>query len=186
VLELGCGTGAILAGLGSGLALTGLDFSPEMLEIAERRCPHARLHLDDMTTFSLREQFDVVLCVFDTLNHVSTFDGWKSLFERVSTHLVDGGIFIFDINTLGRFRRLADMAPWVHDFDGHTLIMNVEFVDDVHHELIVELGVRLQQVRDALALDFDLVEETDPTGAAPTDESDRAYFVYQRRVRDSR
>jgi len=205
VLELGCGTGAILAGLGSGLALTGLDLSPEMLEIARRRCPHARLHLDDMTTFSLREQFDVVLCVFDTLNHVSTFDGWKSLFERVSTHLVDGGIFIFDINTLGRFRRLADMAPWVHDFDGHTLIMNVEFVDDVHsewdirvfehlqdknyvlhHELIVELGVRLQQVRDALALDFDLVEETDPTGAAPTDESDRAYFVYQRRVRDSR
>lgn len=205
VLELGCGTGAVLAGLGSGLTLTGVDLSPEMLEIAARRCPGADLHLDDMTTFSLPRQFDVVLCVLDTLNHVPTFDGWISMFERVSTHLVDGGIFVFDVNTLGRFRQLADMAPWVHDFDGHTLIMNVVFDDGVHaewdirvfehrpdksyvphHELIVELGVTLKRVRDALADDFELLDERDLAGAAPTDESDRAYFVYQRRVRESR
>lgn len=205
VLELGCGTGAILAGLGSGLAVTGVDLSPEMLEIAARRCPDADLHLDDMTTITLPTRFDVVLCVFDTLNHVPTFDGWISMFERVSTHLVDDGIFVFDINTIGRFRRLAEMAPWVHDFDGHTLIMNVEFDDGVHsewdirvfehredknfvlhHEVIVELGVTLPQLRDALARDFDLLEETDTTGAAPTDESDRAYFVYRRRARGSR
>ena len=205
VLELGCGTGAILAGLGSGLNLAGVDLSPEMLEIAARRCPDADLHLDDMTTFTLPQRFDVVLCVFDTLNHVPTFDGWISMFERVSTQMVDGGIFIFDINTIGRFQRLAEMAPWVHDFDGHTLIMNVEFDDGVHaewdirvfehredrnfslhHEVIVELGVTLSQLRDALARDFELLEETDPTGATPTDESDRAYFVYRRRARDSR
>jgi SAM-dependent methyltransferase len=205
VLELGCGSGAILAGLGSGLNLTGVDLSPEMLEIAARRCPDADLHLGDMTTFSLPQRFDVVLCVFDTLNHVPAFDGWISMFERVSAHLVDGGIFVFDINTIGRFQRLGEMAPWVHDFDGHTLIMNVEFDDGVrsqwdirifehredkvfalHHEVIVELGVTLSRVRDELTLDFELLEETDPTGAAPTDESDRAYFVFRRRARDSR
>jgi SAM-dependent methyltransferase len=204
VLELGCGTGAILAGLGSGLRLTGIDLSPEMLEIAARRCPDAHLHLVDMTTFALPERFDVVLCVFDTLNHVPTFDGWMSMFERVSTHLVDGGIFIFDVNSIGRFQRLAEMAPWVHDFDGHTLIMNVEFDDGahsewdirvferrddsdfvLHHELIIELGITLEQLRGALDCDFELLEETDPTGATPTDESDRAYFVYRRRARGS-
>jgi SAM-dependent methyltransferase len=202
VLELGCGTGAVLAGLGSGLRLTGVDLSPEMLEIAARRCPDAHLHLDDMTTFTLPEQFDVVLCVFDTLNHVHTFDGWLAMFERVATHLVDGGLFIFDINTVGRFQRLAEMAPWVHDFEGHTLIMNVEFDDGVHsewdirvfehrdnknfvlhHEVIVELGVTLQQVRKKLDHDFEPLEETDRSGAVPTDDSDRAYFVYQRRAR---
>ena len=31
VLELGCGTGAVLAGLGSGFSLSGIDQSPEML-----------------------------------------------------------------------------------------------------------------------------------------------------------
>jgi SAM-dependent methyltransferase len=205
VLELGCGTGAVLAGLGSGLSLTGVDLSPEMLEIAGRRCPQAHLLLDDMTTLVLPTRFDVVFCVFDTLNHVPTFDGWLSMFERVSTHLVDDGLFIFDVNTIGRFRRLADMAPWVHDFDGHTLIMNVEFDDGAHaewdirvfehrddmnfvrhHELIIELGVSLEQIREALAHDFDLLEESDPTGATPTDDSDRGYFVYRRRKRDSR
>ena len=41
VLELGCGTGAILAGLGSGFSLTGIDLSSEMLAYARRRCPEA-------------------------------------------------------------------------------------------------------------------------------------------------
>ena len=83
VLELGCGTGAILAGLGSGFTLTGLDLSPEMLTYAKRRLPSARLHHEDMTSFSLGDKFDVVVCVFDTLNHVETFAGWRDVFEGV-------------------------------------------------------------------------------------------------------
>jgi SAM-dependent methyltransferase len=201
VLELGCGTGAVLAGLGSGLALTGLDLSPEMLAYAKRRCPSARLYEGDMTTFSRTEQFDVVLCVFDTLNHVATFEGWQSMFERVHAHLVEGGLFIFDINTLGRLRQLGDSAPWVHHFDQHTLIMNVEFDGRalaqwdirifeqlhekhfvLHHEVITELGVQLDQVKNALTTNFELLEETDPTGEKPSDESARANFVFRRRA----
>jgi SAM-dependent methyltransferase len=41
VLELGCGTGAVLAELGSGLALTGVDRSLPMLDYARRRVPDA-------------------------------------------------------------------------------------------------------------------------------------------------
>jgi SAM-dependent methyltransferase len=200
VLELGCGTGAVLAGLGSGFALTGIDRSSEMLAVARRRCPAARFFEADMTSFDLAERFDVVLCVFDTLNHVANFAGWTEVFERVNGHLSDGGLFLFDLNTLGRLRRLGDAPPWVHDFDGNTLILDVEFDgeglsqwdvrvferrSDDHftlcHERIVELGVPLDQVRSALNADFELVEETDPDGNPPTDESARAYFVYRRR-----
>lgn len=200
VLEIGCGTGAILAGLGSGFTMTGLDLSPEMLDYAARRCPSAHLHLDDMTSFSLPEKFDVVLCVFDTLNHVETFAGWQSVFERVREHLKADGIFIFDVNTLGRLRQLSEMAPWVHHFDENTLIMNVEFDAHsmsqwdirifeqqyenhyvLHHEIIPELGVPLAQIREALGTHFNLLEETDPGGFEPNDDSSRAYFVYQLR-----
>lgn len=200
VLELGCGTGAILAGLGSGLSLTGIDRSPEMLDFARRRCPGAHVIEADMTSFSLAERFDVVLCVFDTLNHVATFDGWERTFERVHEHLNAGGLFIFDVNTLGRLRELGDVAPWVHHFDGHTLIMDVEFDgeslstwdiriferrDDrhftLHHEDIVELGVALDRVRRALDENFELVEQSDASGDPPSDESSRAFFVYRRR-----
>jgi SAM-dependent methyltransferase len=198
VLELGCGTGAILAGFGSALALTGVDLSDEMLEYARRRCPTARFIEGDITSFSLGERFDVIICVFDTLNHVTTFEAWLSTFERVREHLNEGGLFIFDVNTLGRLRQLSEMAPWVHDFDGHTLIMEVEFDDEpmstwdirvfeqrdtrhyvLHHERIAELGVALSEIREALEPRFTLLEETDTQGRAPTDESARALFVFQ-------
>ena len=41
VLEVGCGTGSILARLTTTAALTGLDRSPEMLAIAARKVPSA-------------------------------------------------------------------------------------------------------------------------------------------------
>lgn len=198
VLELGCGTGAILAGLGSGLSLTGIDLSDEMLAYARHRCPPARLIHGDITSFSLDDTFDVVVCVFDTLNHVTTFEGWLSTFERVREHLNVGGLFIFDVNTVGRLRELGEMAPWVHDFEGHTLIMEVELDDEplatwdirvfeqrgareyvLHHERIAELGVPLGDIKRALAPQFTLLDETDTQGDAPTDESSRALFVFR-------
>ena len=201
VLELGCGTGAVLAGLGSGFSLSGIDQSPEMLAIARRKCPTATLYQADITSFSLDERFDVVLCVFDTLNHVPTFAGWRAVFERVSEHLRPAGLFVFDLNTVGRLRSLSESPPWVHHFDGNTLLMDVEFdgesisVWDVQvfehvkddqfqlcHERIVELGVPLAAVRDALEDLFELLEETDPDGNRPDDESERAYFACRRRA----
>ena len=201
VLELGCGTGAILAGLGSGLSLTGIDRSRDMLDIARRRCPWARLVEGDITSFELGEQYDVAVCVYDTLNHVTDFTLWPTVFANVAAHLKDGGLFIFDLNPLGRLRDLGDMAPWVYDFDGHTLVMDVDFSEEplaswhirvfehlgddrfcLHEETIVELGVELDRVRDALAPHLTLVAESDTQGSLPTDQSTRALFVAQRNL----
>ena len=43
-----------------------------------------------MTAFTLPARFDVVICMFDTLNHVPSFDGWLSLFSCVHEHLAPG------------------------------------------------------------------------------------------------
>ena len=53
-----------------------------------------------MASFALGEQFHVVICVFDTLNHLPVFDDWRSLFARVHEHLAEGGLFVFDVNTV--------------------------------------------------------------------------------------
>ena len=196
LLELGCGTGAVLAGLGSGLSRTGIDISPAMLAHARRRCPDARLLTGDITDFDLGETFDVVICVFDTLNHVTSLEGWRSVFAHAAAHLRENGLFVFDINTVGRLRDLGDMAPWVHDFDGHTLVMDVDFRDDplatwdirvferlsdaafrLHHESILELGVSLEVVRALLSPYFEVLEESDLRGSRATDDSVRALFV---------
>jgi hypothetical protein len=170
-----------------------------MLAIAGRKVPRARLVQADMSSFSLGRRFDVVICVFDSLNHLLTFDAWRSTFDAVHTHLADDGLFIFDVNTVGELRRLGAEPPWVHDFEDNVMIMDVAFCEDglsrwdiqifehvgesqylLHHEEIGELGVSLWRIKDALTPAFELLEEVDENGNLPTDESVKAHFVFRR------
>jgi SAM-dependent methyltransferase len=201
LLELGCGTGSVLAGLPESLTLTGLDRSPRMLEIARSRLPSTRLMEGDITSFELDDHFDVLICVFDTINHLPEFASWTALFDRAYRHLNPGGIFLFDLNTVGGLRDTSERPPLLHDFDGNTLIMNVSSSGDedtwlwdirvferltannfvLHHEQIRELAVKLSDVLAALSPKFDLLESTGPADEEPTDESGRAYFAFRRR-----
>ena len=199
VLELGCGTGALLAGLAESYDVAGLDRSPEMLEIAARRLPSAQLSRADITSFRLSRRFDVVICMFDTLNHVPDFSGWQALFGRAHEHLAPGGLFIFDVNTAGRLRRLHGGPSYLEEFDGNVVVMDLEpaggwltmwrtriferLPDDVfrlHEERILELGVPLARLRAALAGRFAVIREESLDGSCVSDESDRVYFVTRR------
>ncbi len=202
LLELGCGTGAMLAGLAPDVAVTGVDQSPEMLTVAARRGLRAELVQADMTAFSLGTRFDVVICVFDTLNHLARFASWREMFDRVHEHLAEGGLFVFDVNTLGRLRRLWQGPAFATDFGENTMIMDVlpagpgdngtgelstwtvrifeRVAGDtfrLHAERIPELGVHLATIREALAANFDVLEEAGLDGSPATDESSRAFFA---------
>jgi SAM-dependent methyltransferase len=199
LLELGCGTGSILARLAPGPTLTGLDRSPEMLAIAATKVPQARLIEGDMASFELDERFDVVICVFDSLNHLVNFEQWTSMFTAVHRHLHEGGIFCFDVNTVGELRRLGDEPAWVYDVGDHVLIMDVttradglsswhiqvfEHVGEMqyrlHEEVIGELAVSLWRIRSALEGAFELLEETSDSGGPPSDESVKAHYAFRR------
>ncbi len=200
LLELGCGTGALLAGLAGSFSVTGVDRSPEMLSVAARAVPGAWLLQADITALTLPDQFDVVICMFDTLNHVPTVDGWLAVFRVAHEHLSDGGLFIFDVNTTGRLRRLCHAPPYLDEFDDTVVVMTVKphrdelvlwetrifhhQVDDVYKlydERIYELGVPLAQIRASLAGRFELLEEESLDGSQVSDRSDRVFFVYRRR-----
>jgi SAM-dependent methyltransferase len=143
LLELGCGTGAVLAGLAELNLLVGIDRSREMLSTAREKIASAQFVEGDLTEFAFHEHFDVIICVYDTLNHLPTFDAWQATFLRVADHLATDGLFLFEVNT-------------------------------------IELGVKRARIKQALAADFDLLEESDPDGRRLTDESARAYYVYRR------
>jgi SAM-dependent methyltransferase len=204
LLELGCGTGSLLARLESPAELVGLDRSPEMLAVAAAKVPGARLLEGDMAAFALGRRFDVVACIFDSLNHLTDLASWDALLGCVHAHLAKGGLFVCDINTVGELRRLGDDPPWVHDFDRGTAIIDVAFAADdrglghsewdirifehvaggryeLHREVIGELGVPLAAFR-ALAADrFVLLEEVDQDGLAATDDSVKAHYAFRQR-----
>jgi len=200
LLELGCGTGALLADLARSYQVTGLDRSPEMLAIAACRVPSARLVTGDMTSFALADRFDVAICMFDTLNHVPDFGGWQALFRCVHEHLSDDGLFIFDVNTAGRLRRLYGGPAYLAEFDGNFVLMTVqpaggwlslwqtrifERLDDdvfrLHEERIPELGVPLARLLAALDGQFLLLTQESLDGGQVSDESDRVFFAFRRR-----
>ena len=200
LLELGCGSGAILAGLDPRLSLVGIDRSPQMLARARARVPRARLLEGDIASFELGERCDAVICVFDTLNHLEPFDAWRTLFARVASALRHGGLFAFDVNTVAQLRRLGEAPPWIRRLEGATVIQHVDWQGEAraiwhvrieerppggglvrHHERIPELGVPLATIAAALEPDFELLECSDDDGAAPSEDSARAYFAYRRR-----
>jgi SAM-dependent methyltransferase len=200
LLELGCGTGSILQRLTGVPTLVGLDLSPEMLAVAGTKAPGAELLEGDLTSFSLGRTFDVIICVFDTLNHLLTFDAWLSAFDSVAAHLAPGGLFVFDINTIGELGRLGEDPPAVYDFRRGVAVVDVAFAHDgedsglsswdirvfedrgggsytLHRERIGELGVRLAVVRAEVERRFDLLELTDEEGRPAGDDSVKAHFV---------
>jgi trans-aconitate methyltransferase len=70
----------MLAQLRPDYAVTGLDLSPQMLAVAREKVPDVRLVEGDMTAFRLEERFDVVLCVFDSINHLLDYAAWEAVF----------------------------------------------------------------------------------------------------------
>jgi predicted TPR repeat methyltransferase len=199
LLELGCGTGAVLRGLSAVGSLAGLDISPKMLDIARARFPGAQFTQGDISSFDLGRRFDVVVCTYDVLNHLTEFDHWISCFACTREHLTEGGLFIFDVNTVGNLDRMARAQPQVHEFDGNTVIINVsaeghsvyewdvrvfERMAGDHYRLhrgrIRELAVEIRQILEAMPAGFELLELADSAGDAPDDESERAFFAYRR------
>ena len=196
VLEIGCGTGAILGFLADNYEITGLDRSRPMLALARKRLPHIQFYRQSMVNFHIARHFDAIVCVFDSINHLLRFSEWKKTFRQVALHLDNGGLFIFDVNTVGKLRRLTQAPAWSREFGRDLVIIKVDggrrglFNWDVkifeqqkardyrlYHERISELALLHKQIFAALRERFKQVKVIDPSGVRPSDQAERLYFV---------
>lgn len=99
-LDLCCGTGHLLRILvEAGFSATGLDASRHMLEHARRNAPAARIVKADVRDFRLKKRYDVVTCLFDSLNYLTRKRDLERAFRNARRHLSEGGLFVFDVNT---------------------------------------------------------------------------------------
>jgi SAM-dependent methyltransferase len=195
LLEIACGTGGLLGRFSQTFDVTGLDGSRAMLAIAKKKLPHIRLLRQDITSFRINRQFDAIICAFDSINHLQRFSEWKKTFRCVARHLTAGGVFVLDVNTIGKLQRLVEGAAWVKQFGRDLVIIKVQggrsvFAWDVKvfeqrkryeyrliRETIAETAFPLQRILTGLGKYFDEVKVFDPEGARPSDRSERLYFV---------
>jgi len=199
LLELACGTGAVLRHLAKHYKVSGIDVSPEMLSVARKKLPVARFYQTSMAPFELGERFDVIICVFDSINHLLSFVDWKRVFRSAARHLTDDGLFLFDINTERKLQRHIQEPPWVKPFDGNLLVMDIT---DAGHgvsnwnikvfarqtknsfrlfeEDIQEISFPSTRIREALLEKFKSVKIIDPMRRRPSGRSEKLYFVCKR------
>ncbi len=104
ILDLGCGTGNLLKNYSLKNNTYGIDQSAEMIKIAQGKDKNSKYFVGDIRDFKFKEKFDIIICAFDTLNHLKNLKDWESLFKSAKKHLKDEGVFIFDFNTLEALR----------------------------------------------------------------------------------
>lgn len=196
LLELGCGTGTFLKYFSEhGFRVEGIDISKEMLAVARQKLPGVRLTQQNMTSFSLPYKFDVIICLFDSINHLVKFTDWEAVFAKVRLHLSKGGLFIFDINTQHALETLVQTKPIVKKFDNKKITMAVTLGDGAYNwniqisekkdgsketvlfEDIQEQSFSIQRIQDSLKKLFNEIIVIDQNGGKASETSQRVYFA---------
>lgn len=80
VLEIGCGTGELLAGLKSNNK-TGVDFSPAMIEIGRKNNPEIQFEVMDAISVNFDKKFDVIIIS----NVVGFLPDVQEVFEKLQS-----------------------------------------------------------------------------------------------------
>ena len=109
VLDLGCGTGTMTERLAVyGYDMIGVDNSEEMLELAMEKKTESGYDilylLQDMRGFELYGTVRAVVSVCDSVNYITEPDELEEVFRLVNNYLDPKGIFLFDFNTVHKYR----------------------------------------------------------------------------------
>ncbi len=112
ILDLGCGTGSMTRRLArKGFDMIGIDYSDDMLEIAREKGMEEGFSYDqilylnqDMREFELYGTVAAVISICDSMNYITSSNDLKRVFELVNNYLDSNGVFIFDMNTVHKYR----------------------------------------------------------------------------------
>lgn len=201
VLELGCGTGTMTRLFAKkGYDMIGVDASEDMLSVArERECEGILYLLQDMREFELYGTVRAVISVCDSMNYILEEEDLLTVFKLVNNYLDPGGIFVFDMNTMHKYRDVIGDSVigenredvsfiWENYFDGescvneYALTMFVQKENGLYEkqeEFHYQRAYEIDQVIDLLEKAGMEVLSVYAEGSRdlPDAESERVYFV---------
>lgn len=111
LLDLACGTGSISEVMANlGYDVIGVDYSDEMLGMAIEKKFDSGLNIQylcqDMRQLDMFGTIDLTVCALDSINHLADLNDVKKVFANVAFFSEIGGLFIFDVNTLYKHRKV--------------------------------------------------------------------------------
>lgn len=139
LLEFGCGSGSLLKIFSKNYQCQGIELSPEMARLARRKVPRVPVTVGDIAEVSIGRRFDLVVCAFDTINHIPDFSRWKKVFQRACEQLSPQGVFIFDINTIAKIDRYHEEPPYVEVAPEGVSVFDVTRTGGAFYDLSVKV-----------------------------------------------
>lgn len=114
VLDLGCGTGALLESLrGAGLEGYGIDISPEMVAVAEQRLGPGTIRVQRLQDIDEREEYDALVSLSFPFNYCADVPEARAALAAFHRALRPGGLLLLQVahapNCPGRL--LEDWEP---------------------------------------------------------------------------
>lgn len=222
ILDVACGTGNVSEILAKrGFEVVGADISEEMIEIAQSKNSPVEYHVQDMAELFIPchserseesraepiearpRRFDLAVSLFDSLNYVTDPDHLRCGIMRIGEHVVPGGLFIFDINTVYALSHHffdqanlgGDYYPkyiWSSDYDHATRICRVDMLFKVMEdgeerqfkEIHYQRGHSIEELTQWLSEGgFDVVDIFHAYKfRRPTRRSDRVFFIARKRA----
>jgi len=99
LLDISCGTGTLLENLNlSNFHLAGSDSSINMLKVAKKKVDFP-LFCMDLAFYTTKQKFDVVLCLYDSINYITEENKFGNAIRNIYDILKPEGFFIFDVST---------------------------------------------------------------------------------------
>lgn len=131
LLDLACGTGSLSVQMAErGFDVIAVDRSNEMLSVAASKKIESGnpLYLQQsMQSLDLFGTVDAALCTLDSINHLSSEQDLRDTLSKVGLFLNDGGIFIFDVNTLHKHRDVLGQNVFVYDTESVYCVWQNQF-----------------------------------------------------------
>lgn len=209
LLDLACGTGSLSVEFSKmGYEVIATDASPDMLMEARDKAYDEELNImflcQRMEETDLYGTVRAIVCALDSINHLSDTDALKKTFSALKNFIDDGGIMVFDVNTLYKHQEVLGNNTFIYDEenvfcawqnrllkDNKTVNINLDFfrksgdLYERYNENFNEIAFTDEEIVNAVESGgFKVVARYDDlTGEAPNEKSERIYYVIRREYR---
>jgi SAM-dependent methyltransferase len=148
ILDIGCGTGKHLSFFKKdGYAVSGVDVSENMIcEARKYLQQEENLLCCKASEFKFNKKFETIISLFHVMSYQTENDELEKVFQNVSEHLEDGGLFIFDFwygpavlsdPPVVKIKRLEDDEVKITRITEPVMRYNENIVD-VNFEVLIE------------------------------------------------
>ncbi len=133
VADIACGSGEMTIRMADkGYDMIGLDMSPSMLERArDKSTGRDILYIcQDMREMEFYGTIRAAICMFDSINYLTEYEDLVQTFKLVNNYLDIEGLWIFDFNTIHKYRMSGEESTIAEDDEEISFIWNDTFYEE--------------------------------------------------------